>query len=94
MSLIVTTPISATRMIRNLLVYLHTLSDIIKGLVGSASPTISSFIKGLPHDLLDELENNEQQTGQLVCDILDGDVPGIIEGLSEDVWSEIQGDWS
>jgi hypothetical protein len=73
---------------------LTSYSDIIKGLTGSDSPTISSFIKGLPHDLLDELENNEQQAGQFVCQILDGNIPGVIENLGEDIWREIEDDWS
>jgi hypothetical protein len=66
----------------------------MKGLTGSDSPTISSFIKGLPHDLLDELENNEQQAGQFICQILDGNVPGVIENLGEDIWTEIEDDWT
>jgi hypothetical protein len=81
-------------MISNPILCLRWSSDIIKGLVRTDSPTISGFIKGLPHDLLDELENNEQQAGQFICDILDGDVPAVIENLASDVWSEIEGDWS
>jgi hypothetical protein len=69
---------------------LTNLSDIIKDLVGSDSSTISSFVEGLPNDLLDELENNEQQAGQFVCNILNGNFPDVIEDLSDDVWSEMK----
>lgn len=73
---------------------LITHSDIIKGLVNSEKPSISGFIKGLPDDLLHELENNEQQAGQFICAIIDGNTPGVIEDLGQDILTEIEGDWT
>lgn len=60
----------------------------------SGKPSLSSFVKGIPKDLLDVLEDNEQQAGQFVCAVLDGDVPGAFSNLAteigSDVWDDIQ----
>ena len=60
-------------------------SDIFNGMADSQKPTISNFIKGLPSDLVNELEGNEQQAGTFICDILQGDVPDVIANLAGDV---------
>ena len=43
--------------------------------------------------MVDALENDEQETGQFICELMDGNVLGIIEDLAEDVWDEIKDDW-
>jgi len=74
------------------------VSVVICCLFGLAVPSlfrISNFIKGLPGDLVKELESNEQQAGQFICQILvNGNIPGAIEDLGEDIWSDIEDDWS
>ncbi|KAF4624536.1 hypothetical protein G7Y89_g13635 [Cudoniella acicularis] len=69
-------------------------TDLLISIFKSGRPSVSTFVRGIPKDLLDTLENNEQQAGQFVCAVLDGDVPGAFENLATelatDVWEEIQ----
>jgi hypothetical protein len=76
------------------LILIDTCSDIFKVLIDSKSPRLASFVKGLPNDLVHALENDEQEPGQFICEVMDGNVPGIIEYLAEDVWDEIKDDWT
>jgi hypothetical protein len=69
-------------------------SDIFKGIYTSQSPRLRAFITGLPTGIVDSLENDEQEAGQFVCQILQGNMPGIIEDLGDDVWDEIESSWS
>ncbi|KAE9369686.1 hypothetical protein N431DRAFT_345589 [Stipitochalara longipes BDJ] len=68
-------------------------SDLLTSIFKSGKPSVTTFVDGIPKDLLDVLETNDQQAGQFVCAILDGDVPGAFENLAEelgsDVWDEL-----
>jgi len=69
--------------------------DIFKGLAGSSDGSISNVIKKLPGNVIQDLEGDEQEAGQFVCQVLiNHNIPGAIEDLGEDVWNEIKGDWS
>ncbi|KAG0645115.1 hypothetical protein D0Z07_9119 [Hyphodiscus hymeniophilus] len=69
-------------------------SDIFKGLYDSKSPRLTSFVNGLPTGVVDALENDEDEAGQFICQVMQGNVPGIIEDLTDDVWDEIKDDWT
>lgn len=71
---------------------------MLKSLFDSGKPSVSKLVESLPRDLLQELETNEQQAGQFVCEVLQGNVPGAFENLAKDlatdVWDEIQAGFS
>jgi hypothetical protein len=43
--------------------------------------------------LLKDLERDEQQAGQFICEIMDNNIPGAVLDLGEDIWNEIEDDW-
>jgi hypothetical protein len=47
-------------------------------------------VKGLPNGVVDAVENDEQRTGQFICQVMRGKRLGIIEDLAGDVWDEIK----
>jgi len=67
-------------------------SDLLTSIFKSGKPSVSTFVRGIPKDLLDVLETNEQQAGQFVCAVLDGDVPSAFENLAEELGSDVWGE--
>jgi hypothetical protein len=60
-------------------------SDVFKALFQSDKLAV-------PRAFLDELENDEQQAGQFICEILDGNVPGAFENLALDLATDVLDD--
>jgi hypothetical protein len=67
-------------------------SDILKALFQSDKPTVTRFVGAVPRAFLDELEHDEQQAGQFICEILNGNVPGAFENLAEDLATDVLDD--
>jgi hypothetical protein len=55
----------------------------------SDKPAVTRFVEAVPQAFLDQLENNEQQAGQFICEILDGNVPGAFENLALDLATDV-----
>ena len=50
----------------------------------------ADFVKEVPQNLINDLENNEQQAGEAVCDILAGNFPAFLQDVASSLSSEAE----
>jgi len=62
--------------------------DILRSLL--RQKTFANFVREAPQDLINDLENNEQQAGEAVCDILAGNSPAFVQDIASSLSSEAE----
>ena len=66
--------------------------DILRSLLRQKN--FANFVKEAPQDLISDLENNEQQAGEAVCDILAGKFPAFVQDVASSLSSEAKSELS
>ena len=50
----------------------------------------ADFVKEVPRNLINDLENDEQQAGEAICDILAGKFPALLQDVASSLSSEAE----
>ena len=66
--------------------------DILRSLLRQKN--FANFVKEAPQDLISDLENNEQQAGEAVCDILAGNSPAFVQDVASSLSSEAKSEFN
>ena len=66
--------------------------DILRSLLRQKK--FANFVKEAPQNIINDLENNEQQAGEAVCDMLAGNLPGFLEDVVSSLSSEAESEFN